>query len=41
MIMWTIQPYSVYLQLKETGVFSYNPQKSENLKDPSFQFAYH
>ena len=40
MIIWTIQPYSVYQQLKSKGQFYCDPEKSENLKENNFQVAY-
>lgn len=40
MIIWTIQPYSVYQQLESKGQFYCDPEKSENLKENNFQIAY-
>ena len=40
MIIWTIQPYSVYQQLESKGQFYCDPEKSENLKENNFQVAY-
>lgn len=40
MIMWTIQPYSVYQQLNKNGVFYCDPSKADNLKDTDFKLAY-
>lgn len=40
MIVWTIQPYEVYQQLMENGVFYCDPAKSENLEFDNFQLAY-
>lgn len=40
MIMWTIQPYSVYQQLIKNGCFYRDPNKSENLNETDFQSAY-
>ena len=40
MIMWTIQPYSVYQQLVKNGCFYCNPNKSANWKDTDFRLAY-
>lgn len=41
MIMWTNQPYSVYVQLMERKVFSCDETQQSNLKDnDNFQIAY-
>ena len=40
MIMWTIQPYSVYQQLVKDGYFYCDPNKAENLKYSDFRLAY-
>ena len=40
MIIWTIQPYSVYQQLERKGQFYCDSEKSENLKDDNFRIAY-
>lgn len=40
MIIWTIQPYSVYQELVAKGHFYCDPNKSCNLKEPDFQAAY-
>lgn len=40
MIMWTIQPYSVYQQLVKNAYFYCDPNKSANWKDTDFRLAY-
>lgn len=40
MIIWTIQPYSVYQELVAKGQFYCDPNKSCNLKEADFQAAY-
>ncbi|CAM3117557.1 DUF3841 domain-containing protein [Lactiplantibacillus plajomi] len=40
MRLWTIQPYSVYQQLRRNGYFFCNPQQSENLQSSDFVTAY-
>lgn len=40
MIVWTIQPYSVYQQLQQQQIFSCDPRQSQNLQDEEFRVAY-
>lgn len=40
MIMWTNQPYVVYEQLRQTGIFRCDPKQSDMLDDPECLMAY-
>ncbi|GFZ27372.1 DUF3841 domain-containing protein [Lactobacillus corticis] len=40
MIIWTIQPYEVYQEILDQGIFYCNPELSTNLKYDGFSKAY-